>query len=75
MLKLTEPMEEAAYLDAARNYAQCLQDYANANRASLTDADLDEMRQAFESFANRVRSYTEQWNSRYASFVAADSNS
>ena len=64
-----------AYLDAARDYAQCLRDYANANRASLSDADMDEIRQAFESFANRVRSHTEQWNSRYASFVEAGSNS
>lgn len=64
-----------AYLDAARDYAQCLRDYANANRASLSDADLNEIRRAFEGFRNRVGSYTEQWNSRYASFIAADGNS
>lgn len=63
------------YLDAARDYVHCLRDYAGANRVSLSDADLDEIRLTLESFVIRFKSHTEQWNSRYASFVEAGGDS
>ncbi len=61
-----------SYLTEASAYHQCLINYAEANDATLTQADRTELRSLYDAQSAASKAYSEEWNEKLTSFMASE---